>query len=85
MSDVIYKLVFAPQHAALYVAAILSMLLLGKVLLNLRGRAFTPMLSRLRARFIKSRDYTDEGFLSADGAPKHCESMTVAWLARDLA
>ena len=30
MLDVIYKLVFAPQHAALYVAAILSMLLLGK-------------------------------------------------------
>ena len=69
MPDSISEIVSAPQNTALYVAAILSVLLLGKGLLNLRGRAFTPMLSRLLARFIKSRDYTEEGFLSADGAP----------------
>jgi glutamate-1-semialdehyde 2,1-aminomutase len=41
---------------------------LGTAFLTLRALAITPALSRQLAKWVKSRDYSDEEFMRADGA-----------------
>src|SRR4030095_7781999 len=41
---------------------------LGTAFLTLRALALTPALSRQLSKWVKSRDYSDEEFMRADGA-----------------
>lgn len=59
------------QATLLGLVALACLLLFGRGLRNLRGRAFTPLLSRLLSRLVRTRDYSEADFFEADGAPAH--------------
>ena len=40
-------------------------------LMTLRGRAWTPTLSRILSRMVRSNDYSEEAFFRADGADEN--------------
>src|SRR5262252_6534188 len=45
---------------------------LAKTISTLPAIAWIPALSRRLSNWVKSRDYTEEEFLHADGAPDSC-------------
>jgi glutamate-1-semialdehyde 2,1-aminomutase len=49
---------------------------------TLRARALTPALSRLLARHVKARPYTEEAFFRVDGAPEPWVARRKAAIAR---
>src|ERR1700680_4249350 len=57
--------------AGLFLLTLVSVLAVRKALtafLTLRALALTPTLSRYLSRWVKSHDYSDDGFMRADGA-----------------
>ena len=64
LTDAWLALVALLAAALLFISAAVSC----SPLLTLRGRAWTPTLSRILSRLVKSNDYSEENFFRADGA-----------------
>src|SRR5262245_19630971 len=54
--------------ATLSVLALVISQRLGSALLTIRARSFTPRLSRMLSRWVKTNDYLGQDFFRADGA-----------------
>src|SRR5262249_24716035 len=63
----LWLVVFVVVSLGLYVGRKLA-----KTISTLPAIAWIPALSRRLSNWVKSRDYTEEEFLHADGAPEAC-------------
>src|SRR5215510_1475643 len=63
----LWLVVFVVVSVGLYVGRKLA-----KIISTLPAIAWIPALSRRLSNWVKSRDYTEEEFLRADGAPESC-------------